>query len=84
MLNLSLDFDLEGEDAHLVDDVELPGPVEVEDRVEGARMPVISSWNLSGFVEIIEPVEKELVVNEGVVGANCHNIRMCSSLPTRS
>ena len=30
---------LESEDAHLVGDMELPRPVEVEDGVEGAGMP---------------------------------------------
>ncbi len=55
-----MDCDLEGEDAHVLVDVELSCPVEVEDGVE---RPGVS-------------VKEVLVVNEAVVGNKVHNLLM--------
>ncbi len=57
----------EGEDAHLVDDVELAGAVEVEDGVEGARMAVEEVLVVNEAVGVAE-------VQDVVVGGRLHQL----------
>ena len=69
----------ECKDAHLVGEMEFSRSIEVEDGVEGTRMPAIIIIILLSLQTNI-PVKEEFIVNEGVVRTNGHDVFMCYSL----